>query len=42
MERMVRRAKTEEAQERAKAEKYLNSSTDPSERPVPSWAEEDE
>lgn len=42
MERMVRRARTEEAQERAKAEKYLSAGTDdPSERPIPSWAEEE-
>lgn len=42
MERMVRRAKTEEAQERAKAEKYLNAPPeDPSERPPPAWADEE-
>lgn len=38
MDRMVRRARTEEAQERAKAEKYLNTGKEES---IPDWAEEE-
>lgn len=43
MEKIVRRARTEEAQEKAKAEKYLNTTPpeDPSDRPIPAWAEEE-
>lgn len=42
LEKIVRRARTEEAQERARAEKYLNGNPDdPSERPQPSWADEE-
>lgn len=38
MDRMVRRARTEEAQERAKAEKYLNTGESEA---IPDWADEE-